>query len=116
MSYVPSVGGSLYQPSPTRSTKLDSEQDILPWFPPLDIALYGATFEFLLSAVQYDTFGRFEHNSRDPYFTDLRIQPIVADLQDALALIEIEIRKRNTQRPIPYPFQLPSQIPNSISI
>lgn len=116
MSFVPSVGGSLYRPSPTRSTQLASEQDILPWFPPLDIALYGATFEFLLSAVQYDTFGRYEHNPRDPYFTDPRVQPIVADLQDALALIEIEIRKRNATRPLPYPFQLPSQIPNSISI
>ncbi len=116
MSYVPSVGGSLYRPSPTRSTELRSVDDVLPWYPPLDIALYGATFEFLLSQVQYDTFGRYEHNPRDPYFTDPRVQPIVADLQDALALVEIEIRKRNRERPIPYPFQLPSQIPNSISI
>lgn len=116
MSYVPSVGGSLYRPSPTRSTKLESIDDCLPWYPPLDIALYGATFEYLLSAVQYDTFGRYEHNPRDPYFTDPRVQPLVADLQDALALIEIQIRKRNAQRPMPYVFQLPSQIPNSISI
>lgn len=116
MSYVPSVGGSLYRPSPTRSTTLTSINDCLPWYPPLDIALYGATFEFLLSSVQYDSFGRYEHNPRDPYFTDLRVQPLVADLQDALALVEIEIRKRNSERPMPYPFQLPSQIPNSISI
>ncbi len=116
MSYVPSVGGSLYRASPTRSTKLASIDDCLPWYPPLDIALYGATFEYLLSSVQYDTFGRYEHNPRDPYFTDARVQPLVADLQDALALIEIEIRKRNRERPMPYPFQLPSQIPNSISI
>jgi len=116
MSYVPSVGGSLYRPSPTRSTRLETIDDCLPWYPPLDVALYGATFEFLLSSVQYDTFGRYEHNSRDPYFTDPRVQPLVADFQDALALIEIEIRKRNRERPIPYPFQLPSQIPNSISI
>ncbi len=116
MSYVPSVGGSLYRASPTRSTKLETEDDLLPWYPPLDIALYGATFEFLLTAVQYDTFGRYEHNPRDPYFTDPRVQPIVADLQDALALAEIEIRRRNARRPMPYPFQLPSHIPNSISI
>ncbi len=116
MSYVPSVGGSLYQPSPTRSTTLNSAQDCIPWYPPLDVALYGLSFEYLLSAVQYDTFGRYEHNPRDPYFTDTRVQPLVADFQDALALIEIEIRKRNHERPMPYPFQLPSQIPNSISI
>jgi arachidonate 15-lipoxygenase len=116
MSYVPSVGGSLYRPSPTRSTKLETVQDCLPWYPPLDIALYGATFEFLLSAVQYDTFGHYEHNPRDPYFTDLRVPPLVADLQAGLSLIESEIRARNRTRPMPYPFQLPSQIPNSISI
>ncbi len=116
MSYVPSVGGSLYRPLPTRSTVLNSIDDCLPWYPPLDVALYGLTFEYLLTGVQYDTFGRYEHNPRDPYFTDQRVQPIVAQLQDALAIIEIEIRKRNRDRPMPYPYQLPSQIPNSISI
>ena len=116
MSYVPSVGGSLYRASPTRSTKLETIDDCLPWYPPLDIALYGSTFEFLLSAVQYDTFGHYEHNPRDPYFTDPRVQPLVADLQAELSLVETEIRKRNQSRPMPYPFQLPSQIPNSISI
>ena len=116
MSFVPSVGGSLYRPSPTRSSKLATENDLVPWFPPLDVALYGSSFEFLLSAVQFDTFGHYEHNERDPYFTDARVAPLVDDFQDALALIEIEIRKRNRERPIPYPFQLPSRIPNSISI
>jgi arachidonate 15-lipoxygenase len=116
MSFVPSVGGSLYRAAPTRSTKLASIDDCLPWYPPLDIALYGATFEFLLTAVQFDTFGHYEHNPRDPWFTDPRVQPLVADLQAALARIEAQIRERNRTRPIPYPFQLPSQIPNSISI
>jgi arachidonate 15-lipoxygenase len=116
MSFVPSVTGSIYQPMPTRSTTLASEAELLAWYPPLDIALYGACFEFLLSAVQYDTYGRYEHNPRDPYFTDPRVQPLVADFQDALALIEIQIRARNQERALPYPFQLPSQIPNSISI
>ena len=86
------------------------------WYPPLDVALYGACFEFLLSAVQYDQYGYYELNPRDPYFTDPRVKPLVADLQDALALIEIEIRRRNRERPLLYPYQLPSQIPNSISI
>lgn len=116
MAFVPSVGGSLYKASPTRSTTVASEEDLVAWFPPLDIALYSSSFEFLLSAVQFDTFGHYEHNERDPYFTDPRVMPLVDDFQDALALIEIEIRKRNRERPIPYPFQLPSQIPNSISI
>jgi hypothetical protein len=31
-------------------------------------------------------------------------------------LAEIEIRKRNASRPMEYPFQIPSLMPNSISI
>lgn len=116
MSYVPSVAGSIYQPLPTRSTTLSSAEDLVAWYPPLDVALYGACFEFLLSAVQYDQYGHYEHNPRDPYFTDPRVKPLVADFQDALVLIEIEIRRRNRERPLLYPYQLPSQIPNSISI
>jgi arachidonate 15-lipoxygenase len=116
MSYMPSVAGTIYQAPPTRSSVLNSIDECMAWYPPLDVGLYTFSFEFLLSQVQYDTFGHFEHNPRDPYFTDPRVQPLVADLQDELALIEIEIRKRNQTRPMPYPFQLPSQIPNSISI
>ncbi|MBD8526617.1 lipoxygenase family protein [Pseudomarimonas arenosa] len=116
MSFVPGVSGSVYKAPPTRSTQIESEQDLLTWYTPLDVALYGASFEFLLSSVQYDTFGHYEHNPRDPYFKDPRVEPIVAKLQAELAAIETEIRKRNQSRPMPYPFQLPSHIPNSISI
>jgi arachidonate 15-lipoxygenase len=116
MSYMPSVAGTIYQPPPARSTKVDSIDDVMKWYPPLDVALYTFLFEYLLSEVQYDTFGRYEHNARDPYFTDLRVQPLVADMQAELSQVETEIRKRNHARPMPYPFQLPSLIPNSISI
>lgn len=116
MSYMPSVAGTIYRAPPTRATELKSEQDCLGWYPPLDVSLYTFSFEYLLSGVQYDTFGHYESNPRTPYFTDPAVQPLVADFQDALALVEIEIRKRNQTRPMPYPFQLPSQIPNSISI
>ncbi len=116
MSYMPGVAGTIYSAPPTRSTVLKSDQDCLAWYPPLDVSLYTFSFEFLLSSVQYDTFGHYEANARTPYFTDPKIQPLVADFQEQLALIEIEIRRRNKTRPMPYPFQLPSQIPNSISI
>ena len=116
MSYMPAVAGTIYAPMPTRSTPLASEQDCLPWFPPLDVGLYTLSFEFLLSGVQYDKLGHYEDNPRAPYFDDPAVQSLVADLQDELALAEIEIRRRNRDRPLPYPFQLPSQVPNSISI
>ena len=116
MSYMPAVAGTLYRPAPNRSTVLATEQDCLPWYPPLDVGLYTLSFEFLLSGVQFDRFGHYETNPRAPYFTDKRVQPLVADLQDALARAELEIRQRNQSRPVAYPFQLPSQVPNSISI
>ena len=83
---------------------------------PLDVSLYTFSFEFLLSSVQHDTFGHYESNTRTPYLTDHKVHGAVADFHDQLALIAIEIRRRNQTRPMPYPFQLPSQIPNSISI
>jgi arachidonate 15-lipoxygenase len=116
MSYMPSVAGTIYAPPPTRSSQLQSEADCLPWFPPLDVGLYTFSFEYLLSGVQFDRFGHYEHNPRDPYFEDPRIQPLVSRLQGELALAEIEIQRRNATRPLPYPYQLPSQVPNSISI
>ena len=116
MSYMPSVGGTIYHAPPTRSDTLNSIDDCMAWYPPLDVALYTFSFEYLLSSVQYDTFGHYEHNPRDPYFGDARVQPLVADFQGELAAIEKEIRQRNRTRPMPYPFQLPSMIPNSISI
>ena len=116
MSYMPSVAGTIYKAPPARSTVVNTIDDCMAWYPPLDVGLYTFSFEFLLSNVQYDTFGHFEHNPHLPYFTDPRVQPLVTELQGDLALIEIEIRKRNQTRPMPYPFQLPSRIPNSISI
>jgi len=116
MSYMPAVGGTIYQPPPPRSQVVATVADCLPWYPALDVALYTFSFEYLLSEVQYDTFGTYESDPRTPYFTDPRVQPINTRLKAALALAEIEIRKRNETRPMEYPLQIPSQIPNSISI
>lgn len=116
MSYAPSVAGTIYRDMPTRSTELTNGDDCLTWLPPLDVALYTFSFEYLLSGVQYDTFGHYDGGPRTAYFSDPAVESLAADFRDELALIEIEIRKRNRTRPMPYPFQLPSQIPNSISI
>ena len=116
MSFAPSVAGTIYQKPPSRSTELKTDNDCLAWYPPLDVALYTSSFEYLLSSVQYDRLGQYTNNDRYPYFKDKRVTPLVETFQEQLALAEIEIRKRNKHRPMPYPFQLPSQVPNSISI
>ncbi|HTS03752.1 MAG TPA: arachidonate 15-lipoxygenase, partial [Thermoanaerobaculia bacterium] len=74
------------------------------------------SFGYLLSSVQYDTFGTYSDNPRRPYFADARAEAVNVDFRMALAAIEAEIRKRNRTRPLPYENQLPSMIPNSISI
>ena len=115
MSYLPCVSGTAYQKPPTHDETLE-EKDFLKWLPPLDVALYQLTFGYLLSGVQYDTLGYFSNNNRKPYFKDPRIQRILADFQLDLKKIEVEIHKRNETRPFDYNLQLPSIVPNSISI
>lgn len=116
MSYMPAVAGTLYAPPPPRSAVVSTAEDCLPWFPPLDVGLYTLSFEYLLTGVQYDRYGHYSDDPRQPYFSDPRVKGLVADFHDALALAEIEIRRRNQARPVPYPFLLPSQVPNSVSI
>lgn len=116
MSYMPSVAGTIYQPAPGKDTQLNSEDDCLAWYPPLDVSLYTFLFEYLLSGVQYDTFGHYSEDPKIPYFKDRRLSQGLSQFQEELAHIESTIRKRNRARPMDYPFQLPSQIPNSISI
>jgi arachidonate 15-lipoxygenase len=116
MSFAPSVTGCLYREPPGKDTVMSTPDDLLAWCPPLDIALYTLSFEYLLSGVQYDVFGKYSDDPRIAYFKDSKVEEAVADFQCQLANIEIEICKRNKSRAIPYTFQLPSMIPNSTSI
>jgi arachidonate 15-lipoxygenase len=116
MSYTPAVAGSFYKEPPGRNIEIASQEDCMAWFPPLDIALYTVSFEYLLSGIQFDTLGHYSSNPRQPYFKDPKVNEAVLDFQESLARIESSIRKLNKLRPMPYTFQLPSQIPNSISI
>lgn len=116
MSYMPSVAGTIYQPAPNKETQIISEQDCLAWYPPLDVSMYTFLFEYLLSGVQYDTFGYYSEDPKIPYFKDRRLAEALSEFQQELSEIEVTIRRKNRSRPMEYPFQLPSQIPNSISI
>ncbi|HTU60751.1 MAG TPA: lipoxygenase family protein, partial [Polyangiales bacterium] len=115
-SYAPSVAASIYHQPPTASDSVTSPKDCLDWYLPLDVALYAVSFEYLLSGVQYDRFGFYDTDASLPYFDREDVQDLLAEFQSELANIEREVRARNRVRPMPYPFQLPSKIPNSISI
>jgi len=116
MSYLPSVAGTAYAPPPTAAPIADAETEYLKVLAPLDVALYQLSFGYLLSSVQYDTFGTYTENPRRPYFADEEAEKASIAFRLALSRIEAEIRKRNETRPLPYENQLPSMIPNSISI
>lgn len=116
MSYLPSVAGTAYAPPPTSAPVANPEAEYLKVLAPLDVALYQLSFGYLLSSVQYDTFGTYSDNPRRPYFADEEAEKASIDFRLALNRIEAEIRKRNESRPLPYENQLPSMIPNSISI
>ena len=116
MTYSPSVAGTIYNPMPTKHEDIESETKMIEWYPPLDVSLYSVSFEYLLSGVQFDTFGHYNSDPRIPYFNDPLVLDFVLDFQEELAQIESVIRKRNKERPMPYLFQVPSMIPNSISI
>lgn len=116
MSYAPSVTGCLYNEPPGTDTIVNTIEDTLTWCPPLDIALYTLSFEYLLSGVQYDEFGKYSKDPRIAYFSDPAVEEILEDFQCKLAQTEIEIHQRNKTRAVPYTFQLPSRIPNSTSI
>lgn len=114
MSYLPSVSGTTYAPPP--SSAKPAPDAYLAVLPPVDVALYQLSFGYLLSSIQYDVLGTYSGNPRRPYFGDARAEATAVDFRMALAAIEAEIRRRNKTRPLPYENQLPSLIPNSISI
>lgn len=114
-AYMPSVAATIYGAAPTADKPAD-EASYLGWFPPLDVALYTLSFEYLLSSVQYDRLGHYAANPQFPYFEEPKLQAALVEFQQALATAEATISARNASRPMPYLFQLPSRVPNSISI
>ncbi len=115
MSYIPAASGTLYDTPPGASVEL-AQEDVVKWLPPLDVALYQTSFAYLLTGVQFDTLGHYSDDPRRSYFADARVAPLVAKFQMNLSKAEIEVNQRNESRPFPYIFQLPSMVPNSISI
>jgi len=114
--YMPSVAGTVYQPPPDDKTPIDAVEQCLHWYPPLDVSLYTFSFEYLLSSVQFDRLGHYGETPCDPYFSDPTLQRALSAFQGELAQIEADIHALNRNRPMPYPHQLPSRIPNSVSI
>ncbi|MEJ8857472.1 lipoxygenase family protein [Variovorax robiniae] len=114
--FAPSVAAAIYKAAPTREDQINDKAECLAWFPPLDVALYTVSFVYLLSSIQFDKLGHYASNPQYPYFAHRPAQKALEAFQAALAQAEITIHQRNLERPVPYLFQLPSRVPNSVSI
>lgn len=124
-SYMPSAAGTVYGAPPTDATielakneacRPSVEATYLKWMPPIDISLYTFSFEYLLSSIQYDRLGHYSANPQFPYFDDPKRQTALELFQADLSANEATIIGRNQTRPMAYPYQLPSRVPNSVSI
>ncbi|HXI25828.1 MAG TPA: lipoxygenase family protein [Pyrinomonadaceae bacterium] len=109
--YEPGWPGALYE-KPPRKAKGASRTDWLSYLSPLNIALLQQALGFTVGGVYYTTLGDYPLCN----FSDSRVRTPLRAFQDELSRVEDIIRKRNQARTMPYPYLLPSRIPQSTNI
>jgi arachidonate 15-lipoxygenase len=109
MSYAPQAPLARYAPAPTRKDGA-TEADYLAQLPSLAVAQTLLNVSFVLGSMRYSKLGHYGFF----YFCDPRVQAPLARFQAQLRTIEATITARNQSR-VPYPFLLPSSIPQSIN-
>lgn len=109
IAYVPNMPFSLYGPAPHGKGTFQTDDDVLRVLPPRDETLKQILLMEALTGWQHTRLGHY----RDGAFSDRRVAPLVARFQRDLADAERIIERRNRRRLVPYPYLLPSAIPNS---
>ncbi len=111
MTYAPATPPAAYRAAPL--SREDSElNDYLDYLPPLEVAQLQMDFLHLLGGVYFTRLGEYETG----HFRDERVRPLLARFQKDLQGVEALIAERNRRRYGPYPFLLPSRIPQSTNI
>ncbi|ATB36877.1 Arachidonate 15-lipoxygenase precursor [Cystobacter fuscus] len=111
MTYAPATPPAAYRAAPL--SELDSEaNDYLDYLPPLEMATLQMEFLHLLGGVFYTRLGHYETH----WFKDKQVGEPLAHFQKKLDELESLISERNHTRFGPYPFLLPSRVPQSINI
>ena len=110
MSYAPAMPLAGYAEAPT-AKKGATEADYMAHLPPRDQAALQMNTGYMLGAVHYSQLGHYE----DDYFGEPRLHELANRFVAKMDDIEKTITERNKNRR-PYPFLLPSGVPQSINI
>ncbi|WP_053066120.1 lipoxygenase family protein [Archangium gephyra] len=111
MNYAPATPPAAYRAAPLSVSDSDNN-DYLDYFPPLELATLQMEFLHLLGGVVHTRLGRYERD----WFKDAKVREPLARFQSKLEELEALISERNRTRFGPYPFLLPSRVPQSINI
>lgn len=110
MSYAPAMPLAGYAPAPTTKTGA-TEAEYMAHLPPRDQAVLQMNTGYMLGDVHYTRLGHYEPG----HFGEPRIEELAGRFTAKLDEIERIIMERNQHRR-PYPFMLPSGVPQSINI
>lgn len=111
MTFTPAAPCAGYRAAPVSVEDAESSP-ITDMFSPLELANLQMEFLTLLGGVVHTNLGQYAAN----WFTDKRVAEPLRAFQEELAGIETTIKARNARRLGPYPFLLPSEVPQSINI
>jgi len=111
MTFVPLAPGAAYRAAPP--SRADAALNPgLDQYPPLDMATLQLEFLSLLGGVHHTKLGDYPFM----WFKNLHVHGHLKAFQEDLERIGATIQERNTQRLFPYPYFIPSAIPQSINI
>lgn len=120
MSYAPAVTGAAWAEVAAPGAAA-SEDDFVGMMPPLDLAMQQLNTLFALGGVYFTKLGDYKAAGfpYDDWFADPAIVRDGGPLErfrNALREVEAAIDRDSKERPLAYPYLLPSQIPESINI
>ena len=116
MTYAPAI--SAHSSAPAPSGQAATQQSWIAMAPNMLGAVERLTIYTILGGVYYGQLGQYRSNTLPylPIFTDPRVNKPLSNFQKTLQQIEATIVQRNQTRTRPYPYLLPSHIPESTNI
>jgi arachidonate 15-lipoxygenase len=116
MSFVLNQPLAAYAPPPGAEPVADPAAALLATLSPLDVAEFQMVLGLLLGDTHHTRLGHYDHGLLGNFAHDSRLDAPLRAFQARLATIESEIHARNATRWLPYPYLMPSRVPQSINI